>query len=313
MMTPTDQNIPRGEDAPKKACCCGPASPDRTGSCQTVGVAMNNKPDAVGHLAIFNYHGIQTDAGTYPFAPEELAYVLPADAFRRQISSLGAFGFTTIDEKELQSWFDYSSWIKKPAMLTFDDGHVSHFDLAAPFLKEHGMKGIFFISSGLTGTDRYMTWDQVRQLAADGFDIGSHGLNHVPLTGLSEARISEEIEGSKKTIEDKLGRAVMSFSVPRGFFHSRIQDFARRAGYRFVFTSEFGVNFRSVYPLQIRRMAVRNDTSNAEFCRWLEGRIDASIQLEHFKQKIRNTVPPAFYDRLVEIKRRIEQLKPPRK
>lgn len=70
-------------------------------------------------------------------------------------------------------------------VLTFDDAARSHYEVARPLLKAKGFGATFFISEGwdfATNKIDYMTWDQIRALHDDGFEIGNHTLGHVAIT-----------------------------------------------------------------------------------------------------------------------------------
>jgi len=69
----------------------------------------------------------------------------------------------------------------KLVILTFDDSVASHATVVAPILKQFGFGGSFFIcdfDSFNTRKDWYMTWDQMRTMSNDGFDMGNHTLGH---------------------------------------------------------------------------------------------------------------------------------------
>ena len=64
-------------------------------------------------------------------------------------------------------------------VLTFDDGCRSCISYVAPLLKDHGFGATFYICERfMTDTQRYLTWDEVRQLHDDGFEIGNHTRDH---------------------------------------------------------------------------------------------------------------------------------------
>ncbi len=70
---------------------------------------------------------------------------------------------------------------EKLVVLTFDDSVASHATVAAPLLKKLGFGGSFFIcdfDSFKTRKDWYMTWDQIKSLDDDGFDVGNHTKGH---------------------------------------------------------------------------------------------------------------------------------------
>jgi len=70
---------------------------------------------------------------------------------------------------------------EKTVVLTFDDSVASHATVVAPILKKLGFGGSFFIcdfDSFNTRKDWYMTWEQIKSLADDGFDVGNHTKGH---------------------------------------------------------------------------------------------------------------------------------------
>jgi peptidoglycan/xylan/chitin deacetylase (PgdA/CDA1 family) len=63
---------------------------------------------------------------------------------------------------------------------------------------------------------RATSWDQVREMANHGVEIGSHTRTHPRLSLLSDESLWEEIEGSKRELEEQLSRPVVSFAYPYG-------------------------------------------------------------------------------------------------
>jgi len=63
---------------------------------------------------------------------------------------------------------------------------------------------------------RASSWDQLREMAAGGIDIGSHTRTHPRLSLLGQEDLHDEIDGSKREIEAQLSRPVVSFAYPHG-------------------------------------------------------------------------------------------------
>lgn len=126
--------------------------------------------------------------------------------------------------------------------ITFDDGHESDRRIALPLLVERGMKAVFFITTGWTGSGGYMDAGMIRELAAAGMVVGSHGSSHAFLTGLGDEALADELSGSRKALEDITGARVDSLSAPGGRIDARVAGAAREAGYRWLFSSEPAVN-----------------------------------------------------------------------
>lgn len=150
-----------------------------------------------------------------------------------------------------------------------------------------------------------MDWDELKILIHHGFEIGSHGLCHIPLTGLPEAELRREFELSKKILEEQLGRPVKSFSIPRGFYNESMREVARKAGYEFLFTSSFDVNEKGCDLFELKRMVVKKSTSPKQFSDLLEGNLGFRKTWEQMKEQVRGHVPPSFYNALAAAKRKV--------
>ncbi len=122
--------------------------------------------------------------------------------------------------------------------ITFDDGHISNIDLAAPLLHTHGMTARFFITAGWTGNKLgYMGWAELRSLLEAGHSIGVHGWSHKLLTHCSDDELQIELCKSRRTLQDKLGTSVTTMSLPGGRFNRRVLDACAEAGYTQIYTS----------------------------------------------------------------------------
>jgi peptidoglycan/xylan/chitin deacetylase (PgdA/CDA1 family) len=113
--------------------------------------------------------------------------------------------------------------------ITFDDGYLDNFEVAAPELRARGLPACFFVATGLVGTreqpwwDRefgarawWMSWDHVRALHAEGFEVGAHTVSHADLGSTAGDEAFREIAGSRARLEDELGAAADLFSYPYG-------------------------------------------------------------------------------------------------
>lgn len=113
----------------------------------------------------------------------------------------------------------------------------------------------------------YMKWEQVRHMLENGIEFGAHTISHPILTKISLDQAEHEISGSKKMVEDEIGRQVDGFAYPNGGaadFSPQIVDFVRKSGYKVAFTLMPGPTSRTVArknPFEIRRVYIgRSDT-----------------------------------------------------
>lgn len=82
-------------------------------------------------------------------------------------------------------------------VLTFDDSVASHATFVAPLLKKHGFGATFFITEGfefLVDKEHYMTWEQIKALDTDGFEIGNHTRKHAGVSKQKPEQLTADVE-----------------------------------------------------------------------------------------------------------------------
>jgi peptidoglycan/xylan/chitin deacetylase (PgdA/CDA1 family) len=98
------------------------------------------------------------------------------------------------------------------------------------------------------------TWAQLRAMASDGVEIGSHTVTHPILTRVSVDRLRRELEASRERLEQMLSRPIGLFCYPNGAYNRVVRDAVGHAGYRLAVTSDSGLNDTTIDPLAIRRI-----------------------------------------------------------
>src|SRR3954469_2820259 len=77
-----------------------------------------------------------------------------------------------------------------------------------------------------------MSWDELRELADSGWEIGSHTISHPRLTTLPDDALARERRESRAAVEDGLARPCTTVAYPYGDVDDRVVASARAAGYR---------------------------------------------------------------------------------
>jgi peptidoglycan/xylan/chitin deacetylase (PgdA/CDA1 family) len=151
--------------------------------------------------------------------------------------------------------------------VTFDDAFRTILDVA-PSLLRLGLHTTVFASSGFADGGRpldvpelaaeaaahpqhlaTLTWAELRELAGEGFEIGSHTVSHVHLTTLSDAELDRELQESRTRIEDELGRPCLYLAYPYGEHDGRVHAAVRRNGYQAAFALSPGADRDNPYAL----------------------------------------------------------------
>ncbi len=211
-------------------------------------------------MKVFTYHNV----GEAPKGAKlKTLYVKPLQ-LSRQILLLRFFGYSFVKSDELLS----GKAVSKSLLLTFDDAYMDFWENAFPVLKSNRVPALLFVPVGLIGKFNLwdyervnvkkpiMEWSHIRELLSMGMEVGSHTVSHPYLSRLSIAEAKEEIESSKKILEDKLGVEVKSFCYPYGDYNERIRDMVMEAGYRMAFTTKPGKYEESPNLFEIRRVTV---------------------------------------------------------
>jgi peptidoglycan/xylan/chitin deacetylase (PgdA/CDA1 family) len=134
--------------------------------------------------------------------------------------------------------------------VTFDDAFRSVWQLAVPILSRLGLPGTIFVPTSFPGSKALrwpgiegladgqsqdelapMSWDELRQAAALGWEIGSHTRTHPRLTQLADRELEDELRRSREDCETMIGCACRSIAYPYGDHDSRVVAIAGGVGY----------------------------------------------------------------------------------
>jgi peptidoglycan/xylan/chitin deacetylase (PgdA/CDA1 family) len=102
-------------------------------------------------------------------------------------------------------------------------------------------------------------WEELRDLADGGWEVGSHTVSHPHLTRLDDAQLAKELSASKADCEQALGRPCTTLAYPYGDVDKRVADAASRAGYKHAVT----LAVHSPLPLRWPRVGLYNRDDGA--------------------------------------------------
>jgi len=188
----------------------------------------------------------------------------PTSIFDQQMRYLKDNHYRVISLNEFLDFLNYLHAIpKRSVLITIDDGYRSAYDIAYPILKKYGFKATLFIYTDFIDVTRgAMTWDQLREMKADGFEVGSHTLSHCDLTKKKEGeddqtyitRIKRELFVSKQIIDKKLKQDTLYIAYPYGSYNHRVMNICNQVGYKIALTVKKGGN-----PFFAESLALKRD------------------------------------------------------
>ena len=176
------------------------------------------------NIPILMYHHI-TNVPTHNIL--DFSLTVNPIVFSRQLDYLKQRGYHTITFNQLFDFLYYNGPLpSKPIILTFDDGYDDAYNFAYPILQAHGYSGMFFIITGKVGWKGQATWDQLREMLANGMQMGSHTVHHVNI-GLiwrvSHTVAQQELQQAKQDLQAQLDIVIQQFCYPTGepFHHEK--------------------------------------------------------------------------------------------
>ena len=127
--------------------------------------------------------------------------------------------------------------------ITIDDAYRSVFFVAWPRFRAADLPFTVFISTTPLdqGLSNYMSWDQVRVLAASGVTIGHHTATHLHMAAATFDRNRREIEGAFQRYEKELNLRPTLFAYPYGETSKALSEFVESVGFKAAFGQHSGV------------------------------------------------------------------------
>jgi peptidoglycan/xylan/chitin deacetylase (PgdA/CDA1 family) len=196
--------------------------------------ASTAQPDTV--LPVLMYHSVSS----VPDGPlRDLA--VPAKRLHEQLTALSDAGYALVGLTEALR--RKAADPTDPVVgITFDDGYLDFLTAGLDVLGSAGARATLYISVGHMGQDtprmatesafgRLLSWDQVREVAGAGVEIGNHAFLHHPLDVLPAGQLDTELRTSKERLEQEVGTVVPSFAYPHGYNSRRVRELVARYGH----------------------------------------------------------------------------------
>jgi len=183
-----------------------------------------------------------------------------AKEFEDQMAKIQEEGYTPISIGDLYKHLTEGAEVpEKAIVLTFDDNYQGFYDNAWPILKKYNFPAAMFVHTAYVGDTKgehpKMSWDTLKELIKDPlFTVGSHTVTHyLDLKDKDEATQREELEKSKRDLEQELGITIDFLAYPNGSNSEYTQLLSRELGYKMAFTIENGLAEESPNIMAIQR------------------------------------------------------------
>ena len=208
----------------------------------------------------------------------------------------------------LTAFFMSTAWAEPPRGLitiSFDDGSRSQHDHGLRLASKYGLVGTIFIPAGLikndsaTSPDSWLiSWEDVRDFVAAGWEIGAHGHTHTRLPDLDPGVLEQELQQAITSIEIETGTRPVSFSSPFGAFtDSTIKRIMNYYDYHLSWKGHGGRNpVDAIDPTYIGRYEVTSDIASDELCKEMVRAAEERTWLVLLFHGLTDGTPPGNYE-----------------
>ena len=175
-----------------------------------------------------------------------------------EMAMLRRRGFHAVTMRALAAYWQRRGTLpRKPIVLTFDDGYRSDATNAMPVLRHYGSPGVLYLQAGALKTPgpQGMSRAEVRSVLRNGWELGSHTIDHSDLSTLGQTQLRYEVAYSRRYFERMFGVPIESFCYPAGKFNAAAVASVARAGYATATTVQEGLADRR-QRLTLRRIRV---------------------------------------------------------
>lgn len=184
---------------------------------------------------------------------------------------------------------------KKIVSITFDDGYEDNYLNVFKILKKYKVPATIFIISGILGKNtsylpasyrlyknrKMLNHKQIKEMSANGIEIGSHTLHHINVAEILEYNYNDcykELLYSKNILEKIINNKVSLFSYPngqKGTFNKQTQSILKIIGYKAATTTMCKKTFwekSSIY--EIPRIEIKSNDDLSIFKNKIMGKYD---------------------------------------
>lgn len=272
---PASEEEPKSNETPESAALFGPEKKKAASDAPAAPALELNKSSQV---SILLYHDF-----VERILRNEMTVSIPT--FRAQMQALKDQNIPVIPMSDLLAWRKGEKNIPDECVvITLDDGWVGQHELAFPILKEFGYPfTIYLYKKYVASGGRSMKIEQIKELLANGAELGSHTISHQPLTKKNgktdeqyKAWLQEEIVDSKKWLEETFGVPCRTLAYPYGAKNDEVVEFTMAAGYEAaVTTNPIKVTFDSPAGKLGRFTQQFDKDTNFKFATSFHGSLDS--------------------------------------
>ena len=195
-----------------------------------------------GQVNSFIYH--RFDESRYPSTN------IAADIFTQQLNYIKKMKIEVISLGEVATCLTEEMTLPDHAVsFSIDDAFRSFYDVGMPIIRNFGFPVTLFVNTDAVGTAGYLTWEELKELSAEGVEIGNHSANHAYLVEFKpgetheqwKKRIGDDIDKAQQKFKKHLGFKPTLFAYPYGEYSVDVIEIIKTFGFKVAFAQQSGV------------------------------------------------------------------------
>jgi peptidoglycan/xylan/chitin deacetylase (PgdA/CDA1 family) len=214
--------------------------------------------NSISNKGTFDWRWIGFNTGTLSGVDAPISYIFIVPILAGTTGTAYFDDFQVVEYKPLTS----------ALTVMIDDGEDSTYTQAKPIMDKYGFVGSSAVIVNYAGQQGYMTWAQVTALSKAGWEIVSHGLNHVDLTTVTAATLKAELSSSLTMLKSK-GLTVNNFAIPFGAYNGGVLATGAKY-YKSMRLYEQGSNPQGTFPYDVKVRGVLDTTTPEDISAWIK-------------------------------------------
>jgi peptidoglycan/xylan/chitin deacetylase (PgdA/CDA1 family) len=232
-------------------------------------------------VPILMYHSISETA-----SPKFKPFCVSPQLFAEHMAYLHQHRYTSVTVTQLVRALAQggAGLPERPVVLTFDDGFADFYSEALPVLSRYGFTATLYLATAyIDGTSRWLqregeaarpmlSWEQLREIAAQGIECGAHSHSHPQLDTLPPSVARREIAHSKGILQEQLSQEIASFAYPFGYSTASVRRQVQEAGFSSACAVRHAMSSLLTNPFALARLMVSATTTVDGLAALVDGR-----------------------------------------
>jgi peptidoglycan/xylan/chitin deacetylase (PgdA/CDA1 family) len=229
--------------------------------------------DLNGKASILMYHSINKD---------NAFFIVTEKNFKKQLEYLKRKKLKIIKLSDLIKKIKNREDVSNHVCITFDDGYKDNYDTVFPIIKKYSFPITIFIVTDYIGkvlrtsqvAKEILSESNIREMSDSGLiEFMPHTQSHCLLNKISLARVRQEIDESKKKIEQITQKKATVFAYPKGRFTDDVVEYLRKGDWLGAVTIKEGLVNKNGDLFKLERNSIDSTTTFIQF----KGKISQTI------------------------------------